>query len=1554
MQQLQDSKRQRLLSIRCLSVLALIIASTVPIQAVAATATCNSDLDTRISGPGSPTDPIFLNEPITATARFKARDIAGGSHLSIPNFGFAADCNANSDGLTYDNCISPGNTVNYLGGIIVGDNCKNISNEKIKFPAPQSSFIDFIPLNGPVIIDENESCTISWEFEVTALREDSPDVPNLREVMYQATTFPLTDENEDAMCDNGLQAGESRMNFLIVSTCDIQVRKQICSPDLSAGQCTQEADWHDADSNSDALELSSSGLAAYRAIITNTGSVDYVDDIVVNDAVLGIKNMKIAGLAAGDSVTIGGASFQAQWQSACTSNTSIVNTLDVEGQCRAGTAPKSAVDSDTAWGDCDRFVRPVPVLTLDKTATPRTFSAVDDVINYSYKLTNSGSVMLYAPYSVDDDKILDPNLVDCPNSPASIATGESVTCTASYMITQTDLNNGSVTNIARGFAKDAPVEGGDVASNEDDETVTAETEKVLTLVKTATPTTYDAVGDKIAYSYELINNGNVTLFAPYSVDDDKIVDPNSVDCSGNPASIAPGESVNCAATYTITQDDIENGSVTNIAQGFAKDAPENGTDVPSNKDDETVTAETEEVLTLVKTATPTTYDAVGDKIDYSYELTNNGNLTLYAPYSVDDDKIVDPNSVDCSGNPASIAPGESVNCAATYTITQDDIENGSVTNIAQGFAKDAPQNGRDVPSNKDDETVNGRSISLTAIAECTNDVPWVYYKVETSNIQAVNPGQISYSWVNVDTAPPEIEVVPPTPLTALEGYMLWPGAAATGDYPDATATGWPGWTLADGVWTFTDTDEVPNLVLRVKYDLEDEVSLTYPATPNPCAPAAILEVEKSAVVLSQNDQENTVDVKYGVKVINNGGQSETYDLVDTLMVDEALVLDTIVSNVSYAGGTDGTVETPEAPDKAQFNAGDTLLVDDGTIEAGKHESFEFTLRFKIDGTKTTVEGTDCVADAGEDNTGLTNHVDVKVGSEIVDSAEDCDEFELNPMIELTKKISLDGVGYSASESTDSIPSGAYYQMIVTNTGNIDLVKVRISDPFIPGDDYIFGPLKVGDTETVTFDAGAPATSLGGGPWPALDVDEVCTHTALKENIAIAYGEWVLGGDTVQDDGKATLECSGDPMVSILKQVRVGDGDWFEADDEDDYPKVVYDPVTGASESAEYRLIIANIGNVDLVNVVVRDFIAPGPGGLWSGDKVANGGTLGKDEGLVYITSATPGFGELSVDDVCTEVGNGLGNVVNLAEVEGTDANDPGSKDSATNPAGVKCVGKPAISVLKEVSTNGIDWSSSVSASSGADGYWRFTVTNEGAAELTSVRVIDAQLGIDQVIANIPVNGEVTITSGTSGFEALFKAGYCDTSFSRVNRVDVTAVSVDGGPDVSAFDSATYNCVEPVGDICFDSEGNELGRPESIKMRYEPNQPTFIQDTSANAVNPIIVPDYPYAPGYWPDTPVDIYWFDQKGLSNSITYVDKKLNVTANGSFDVSGIPKNGQPQVAPTTVIHIYRECSSDNPLADCETEGNVLQKIGFHTSCSEVLTPGDRYGAAFLLSAKY
>ena len=52
-----------------------------------------------------------------------------------------------------------------------------------------------------------------------------------------------------------------------------------------------------------------------------------------------------------------------------------------------------------------------------------------------------------------------------------------------------------------------------------------------------------------------------------------------------------------------------------------------------------MTAVPSRALTLVKTATPATYDAVGDVISYSYTLSNSGNVTLAGPVTVTDDKV---------------------------------------------------------------------------------------------------------------------------------------------------------------------------------------------------------------------------------------------------------------------------------------------------------------------------------------------------------------------------------------------------------------------------------------------------------------------------------------------------------------------------------------------------------------------------------------------------------------------------------------------------------------------------------------------------------------------------------------------------------------------------------------------------------------------------------------------------------------------------------------------------------------------------------------------------
>ena len=156
----------------------------------------------------------------------------------------------------------------------------------------------------------------------------------------------------------------------------------------------------------------------------------------------------------------------------------------------------------------------------------------------------------------------------------------------------------------------------------------------------------------------------------------------------------PGESITCTATYTITQADLNSGSVTNVATAHA-----GGTN--SNQDTETVNAAQTPALTLVKTATPQTYDSVGDVISYGFLVTNSGNVSLAGPVTITDDKTTNETcpAVTTVGNlNGTLDPGESITCTATYTITQADLNSGSVTNVATAHAGGTN-------SNPDTETV---------------------------------------------------------------------------------------------------------------------------------------------------------------------------------------------------------------------------------------------------------------------------------------------------------------------------------------------------------------------------------------------------------------------------------------------------------------------------------------------------------------------------------------------------------------------------------------------------------------------------------------------------------------------------------------------------------------------------------------------------------------------------------------------------------------------------------------------------------------------------------
>ena len=120
--------------------------------------------------------------------------------------------------------------------------------------------------------------------------------------------------------------------------------------------------------------------------------------------------------------------------------------------------------------------------------------------------------------------------------------------------------------------------------------------------------------------------------------------------------------ITCSATHTVTQADIDAGSYLNTACVSATDATAtcDDVDVPSVKNPD---------LSIEKRVTETTYGAVGDILHYTIVATNVGNVTLHNVV-VTDPKV---SGLIC-GDGTNLAPGGSIICNATHTVTQADID----------------------------------------------------------------------------------------------------------------------------------------------------------------------------------------------------------------------------------------------------------------------------------------------------------------------------------------------------------------------------------------------------------------------------------------------------------------------------------------------------------------------------------------------------------------------------------------------------------------------------------------------------------------------------------------------------------------------------------------------------------------------------------------------------------------------------------------------------------------------------------------------------------------
>jgi uncharacterized repeat protein (TIGR01451 family) len=415
-------------------------------------------------------------------------------------------------------------------------------------------------------------------------------------------------------------------------------------------------------------------VITYNFVVTNTGNVT-MSDIVVDDSTF-------SGTGSLPDPTCQATTLAPGAQTLCTADYaltaddvdsgSVTNTATV-----TGTPP--GTNTPTPPSPPSIVVVPTPEapgITLTKTAAPTTVTAAGQTIDYSFLVTNTGNVSLSdidAPEGAftGSGSI---GAVTCPEP--TLLAGQFETCTATYTVTQADVDAGApISNTAT--ATGTTPSGAPVASAPSTANVEVTQTPALTLVKTADATAA-AVGQTLTYSFLVTNSGNVTITDP-TIDETSFSGSgalSAIDCPTGPIVLSPADDITCTATYTVTQDDVDSGSLTNTAT--VTGTPPAGTPPVSPPSTSIVTTSPAPAITVAKTADVTKITHAGQVVTYSFQVTNAGNVTITDPIvhegAFNGHGTISP--VVCPAEASTLAPAETVTCTATYTVVQADLTRG--------------------------------------------------------------------------------------------------------------------------------------------------------------------------------------------------------------------------------------------------------------------------------------------------------------------------------------------------------------------------------------------------------------------------------------------------------------------------------------------------------------------------------------------------------------------------------------------------------------------------------------------------------------------------------------------------------------------------------------------------------------------------------------------------------------------------------------------------------------------------------------------------------------
>ncbi|MGO4595716.1 hypothetical protein AB4Z18_18025 [Leifsonia sp. 2TAF2] len=266
-----------------------------------------------------------------------------------------------------------------------------------------------------------------------------------------------------------------------------------------------------------------------------------------------------AAPAPGNTATI---TYSVTIKSPDTGDHSLVNTVVTDnpgiGICNPGSVSPNCT-----------VTIPVSDLSLTKSANSsgvQSPARVGDTIGYTFSATNTGGTTLTGVAITDPHPGLSALTYTWPGVPGTLLAGQTVTATATYTLTQADVNSGAVPNSA--IVAGNPPTGPPVTSTPADANVPLTQGPSLALTKTANASGVSnpaKVGDVLAYTFTSTNTGNVTMTGVTVTDLLPGLSPLIYTWPGTPGTLLPGQSVTATATYDLTESDLSAGHVANAA-----------------------------------------------------------------------------------------------------------------------------------------------------------------------------------------------------------------------------------------------------------------------------------------------------------------------------------------------------------------------------------------------------------------------------------------------------------------------------------------------------------------------------------------------------------------------------------------------------------------------------------------------------------------------------------------------------------------------------------------------------------------------------------------------------------------------------------------------------------------------------------------------------------------------------------------------------------------------------------------------------------------------------